>query len=86
MPSTVFTPDDAPAASQDENGVDLTLIRAYQQLTPLECLELLEDAQRLSDGVAGKAGACCQFRHESRVSWTRRVSCCLRIARCAALV
>jgi hypothetical protein len=31
----------------DENGVDRTLVRANLDMTPLECLELLEELHQL---------------------------------------
>ncbi|HMR11048.1 MAG TPA: hypothetical protein PKA88_34955 [Polyangiaceae bacterium] len=40
-----------PPEDYDENGVDLTLIRAYQRLSPLECLQLLEEMQQLAESV-----------------------------------
>ena len=35
----------------DENGVDRTLIRAYLRLSPLECLQLLEETHQLAESV-----------------------------------
>ncbi len=35
----------------DENGVDRTLIRAYLRLSPLECLQLLEEMLQLAESV-----------------------------------
>ncbi|MFO0569145.1 MAG: hypothetical protein U0263_26030 [Polyangiaceae bacterium] len=47
------TPDELapPAPDYDDNGVDRTLISANLRLTPLECLQALEDLVRLAERV-----------------------------------
>jgi len=47
------TPDELapPAPDYDDNGVDRTLIRANLRLTPLECLQALEDLVQLAERV-----------------------------------
>jgi hypothetical protein len=44
-------PGSCPQTDYDANGVDRTLIRSYLPLTPLECLELLEEMQQLAESV-----------------------------------
>ncbi len=39
------------AEDYDANGVDLTLIRACQKESPLECLQVLEEMQQLAESV-----------------------------------
>jgi hypothetical protein len=50
---TVMLPEDAPGVAEDydANGVDLTLIRACQRESPLECLQALEEMQQLAESV-----------------------------------
>lgn len=40
-----------PAPDYDDNGVDRTLIRANLRLTPLECLQALEELLQLGERV-----------------------------------
>jgi hypothetical protein len=44
-------PKDAPGEDYDDNGVDRTLTRAYLKLTPLECLQLLEEMHQFAESV-----------------------------------
>ncbi len=44
-------PAEPPPVDYDENGVDRTLIRAYLRLSPLECLQLLEEMLQLAESV-----------------------------------
>jgi hypothetical protein len=49
----LMVPVDTPEVAEDydANGVDLTLIRACQKESPLECLQMLEEMQQLAESV-----------------------------------
>ncbi|HEY4104729.1 MAG TPA: hypothetical protein VGM44_12600 [Polyangiaceae bacterium] len=40
-----------PPEDYDENGVDRTLTRSFLKLTPLECLEMLEEMLEFAESV-----------------------------------